>query len=72
MEILIVPLITGLIEAIKRTKVLPPRFLPLLSAILGLGAGLVIVSLSVEGAITGLAYGLAATGLYEGVKHVKK
>lgn len=61
----IIPIITAVTEGVKRIG-LPSKYAWLIAAGLGLGYGLV-VSLSVESALMGLAHGLAASGLYEGL-----
>lgn len=71
--IALVPVIVGLVEVFKRTG-LPDQYAPIASLILGLlVAGLVALSAGTFTAatiLTGIAYGLSASGLYSGVKAV--
>lgn len=65
MAIVLVPLVTGIVEVIKRATAVESRWLPLISVAVGAGVGLLIVGLSVYGAVVGVVMGLAATGLWE-------
>lgn len=62
----IVPLITALVQIIK---VLIPnfskRYAPALAAVIGIGLGLLIIQVSVLGALVGLILGLGAAGLWD-------
>jgi len=66
-------LIVGLVELAKRSG-LPARWAPLLSLALGVAAGIFVVSPGdvVQGILNGVAMGLAAVGLFSGVKNVAK
>lgn len=70
-DVLIVPLIVGLVAVAKRTGV-PARALPLLSLGLGVGAGVLYASNGdiKQGALVGAMLGLSASGLYSGAKKV--
>ena len=64
--IIVLPLVTGLVEVIKRTFVkLDKRVIPLMSVLTGLSVGLIIIDLSLTGAVAGVIVGLASTGLWE-------
>lgn len=63
--VVLVPLVTGVVEVIKRTSPVTSRFLPLISVAVGLVLGLLVFGLSVFGAVAGVTIGLAATGLWE-------
>ena len=64
--VLLVPLSTGVTEVIKRALGLSsPRFLPLISVVIGGGAGLLLLGVSVPSAVIGVIAGLAGTGLWE-------
>ena len=69
-DIAIIPLIIGVTELVKRLG-LPDKFAAVLSAFLGVVIGLVYVAPEnpSEGILVGLAIGLAASGLYSGVKN---
>jgi hypothetical protein len=70
----IVPLIIGLVQVLKQTG-LPDRFAPVAS--LGLGLAFAGVQIATGAALepfaallTGIAYGLSASGLYSGGRAV--
>jgi hypothetical protein len=61
-----IPLITAIVEVIKRTfPVLGNRFIPLVSMVVGIGAGLLLIEVSIVGGFVGLILGLSACGLFE-------
>lgn len=66
-------IIVGLVQLAKETG-LPARWAPLLSLALGVAAGIFVVSPGdvVQGILAGVAMGLAAVGLFSGVKNVAK
>lgn len=68
--ILIIPLIIGLLEVIKRVG-LNKKFIPVISLVFGIIAGIFLFSngdISV-GVVQGLYMGLSAVGLYSGTKN---
>ena len=69
-DIAIIPLIVGVTELVKRLG-LPDKFAAVLSAVLGIVIGLVYVAPNdpAKGVLVGLSMGLAASGLYSGVKN---
>ncbi len=68
-DILLAPLVVGLVEAIKRSFGLAERWAPILSITFGVGLKLVIdPGKLVEGVIVGIMIGLSASGLYSGSK----
>jgi len=69
-DVAIIPLIVGLVELAKKLG-LPDKFAALLSAVLGVVIGLVYVAPNdpAKGVLVGLSMGLAASGLYSGVKN---
>ncbi len=69
-DVAIIPLIIGVTELVKKLG-LPDKFAALLSAVLGVLIGLVYVAPEnpLEGILVGLSMGLAASGLYSGVKN---
>ncbi|MBK5242613.1 hypothetical protein [Clostridium sp.] len=71
--IALIPLITMLIEVIKKAG-LPNRFAPLASIIIGVGFGLIFEnSGDIKNAIiTGLIMGMSASGLYSGGKEASR
>ena len=72
----LVPVVIGLVEAIKRGFGVNERWAPVVSIFVGIGltllggaAGLIIPSIVVAGAVWyGLLAGLSASGLYSGVR----
>lgn len=69
-NVAIIPLIVGLVELAKKLG-LPDKFAAVLSAILGVVIGLVYVAPDdpAKAILVGLSMGLAASGLYSGVKN---
>lgn len=61
----LIPLLTAVAQLIKVTFPKMKRFISLIVAVIGIGTGLAIIEVSFLGAVIGLAFGLAATGLYE-------
>ncbi len=59
------PLVTGIVEVVKKTVQLPERWTPATAVAVGVGIGLLVVAPSVTGAVVGLILGLGATGLWE-------
>ncbi len=64
MELLTIPAIVALIEALKLAG-LPSKFAPLTAIVLGVIAGLLVVDMTVNGGIMGAIIGLSASGLYD-------
>lgn len=62
---IIIPLVTGLVEVIKNTAIIPNRFLALVAVCLGGIIGVGIIGLTIPGLLAGLTFGLASTGVYE-------
>jgi len=69
-NVAIIPLIVGVVELAKKLG-LPDKFAAVLSAILGVVIGLVYVAPEnpPKAILVGLSMGLAASGLYSGVKN---
>lgn len=64
----LIPVISGVIEVVKR--VLPDRFVPLASVVLGGVAGYFFLEGELaEQILTGIVLGLSASGLYDVVKN---
>ena len=70
-DVLIVPLIIGLV-AVARKSGVPARALPLLSLGIGVGTGVLYASNGdiKQGVLVGAMFGLSASGLYSGAKKV--
>lgn len=68
--LLLVPILMGLLEVIKRTETLDKKFIPAASVLLGVLIGIVFTGFDIkEGIITGLFIGLSAVGLFSGTKN---
>lgn len=70
-DAVIVAVLIGLVEVLKRAFGIPKRFVPLTALILG-----ILISILVNGhwgdpkpVFTGIVYGLSAVGLYSGAKN---
>ena len=63
----VVPLILGVVEAIKRLGV-PSQFAPLISVVVGVAITLFTTGTGVESVINGVLLGLSASGLWSGGK----
>jgi hypothetical protein len=70
-SILIVPIILGIVQAIKMTKV-PDKYAPVISVVVGVLLAFVTSGGETWGhsTIAGVIYGLSASGLYSGAKTV--
>lgn len=63
---LIIALLVGINEAIKRAFKLDPRYIPLISIVLGaLAVCVTSAGFTAVGIVTGMLGGLAAVGLYD-------
>lgn len=72
MELVLIPILVGLVEVIKQAGI-NERYIPIISIALGLIIGIIFTGLDIkEGIITGLQLGLAAIGLYSGTKNVAR
>lgn len=62
-----VPLVTGLVQAVKVTLNLEknPRWIPLSAIVVGVVIGFLVAGFSAGGAVIGIILGLGSIGLYE-------
>ncbi len=69
-DVAIIPLIVGVVESLKQIG-LPSKFAAVVAVILGVVIGIVYVAPGdiAKGVLVGLSLGLAASGLYSGVKN---
>lgn len=69
-DVVLIPLIVGLVELVKGLG-LPKRFLPVISLLLGIAAGVFyLYPDDIKGGIlVGIMLGLSASGLYSGTKN---
>lgn len=69
--LVLVPILIGLLEVVKKAKLFDDRFIPLVSLVLGLILGVVFSGFNIkDGIIAGLFLGLSAVGLYSGTTNV--
>ena len=64
----LVPVIVGLVQAIKKTGYVKSRFLPLLAIALGIVGAWLLTGFSSLDVIQGIIAGLSASGLWSGSK----
>ena len=71
-DVIVVAVIMGLVELVKKLDWLPAKFLPLLSLVLGIVGGIVYFDGPIENkVIFGIILGLSAAGLYDQSKAFK-
>lgn len=72
-DVLIIAVIIGLVELVKRLEWLPVKYLPLLSLVLGVIAGVIYLegTLKIK-IILGIVMGLSASGLFDQSKLITK
>jgi len=68
-SLVVIPLIVGVVEVLKRAG-LPIKYAPLTSLAIGFFFGVFFIESFKEGIIVGMMVGLSATGLYSGSKHI--
>lgn len=70
---IIIAVIVGLVQLVKKINFLPARYLPVLSLVLGVAAGIFYIPGTVEERIMyGLMIGLSSAGLFDQSKIVTK
>ncbi|SCG82726.1 hypothetical protein DW1_1153 [Proteiniborus sp. DW1] len=71
LTLVLVPILIGILEVIKRTELFNKKFIPVASLVLGILFGIAFTGLNVkDGIIAGLFIGLSAVGLYSGTTNV--
>ena len=71
LTLVLVPILIGVLEVIKRTELFNKKFIPVVSLILGVILGIVFTGFNLkDGIIAGLFIGLSAVGLYSGTTNV--
>ena len=66
---LLIPVVVGVVEAVKRAFKMPSKYCPLLSIAIGVGLSYFMVFDSLSAALfRGLVVGLSAVGLYSGAR----
>lgn len=65
-----VPVVVGVVAAVRQATGLPSRYLPLCSLVAGIAAALLLIGPTGSAAAEGLLTGLAASGLYSGTRAV--
>lgn len=69
--LILVPILVGVLEVIKKTELFNSKFIPVLSLVLGVLLGIIFTGFNVQdGVIAGLFIGLSAVGLYSGTTNV--
>lgn len=69
----LLPIVTALVQVVKKaTPKLDNMYTPIIAIVIGIGAGLLLIELSVTGAVIGLILGLSGTGLYENINLIGK
>lgn len=72
-DALIIAVIMGLVELIKRTEKIPVQYLPFISLVLGVISGVVYFDgLLKEKILIGIVAGLIASGVFDNFKSVGK
>lgn len=71
---IVIAVVVALTELVKRLEIIPAKYLPALSLVLGLVAGLYYVDASTiqDKIMFGLMIGLSASGLFDQTKIIKK
>jgi len=66
-SVIFLPAVTGIVQAIKLTELIPGRFLPVAAVALGGLFGWFFIGFGATGALVGVVLGLSSVGLYEAV-----
>ena len=59
-------IVMGLVEVVKRTKLIPDEFLPMVAVLIGIGISYLG---NLTELLTGVILGLTAVGLFSGIKN---
>lgn len=71
--LLLIPILVGILEAIKKADFINTKYMPLISIVLGIGIGIVFTEFAIkDGIIAGLFIGLSAVGLFSGQKNIRE
>lgn len=69
--LVLVPVLIGVLQVLKKAELFNVKFIPLASLVLGVLLGIVFSGFDMkEGIITGLFVGLSAVGLYSGTTNI--
>lgn len=69
--LILVPILIGILEVLKRTELFDKKFIPVASLVLGVILGIVFTGFDIkDGIVAGLFIGLSAVGLYSGTTNV--
>ncbi|MSU01918.1 phage holin family protein [Tissierella pigra] len=67
LTLILIPILIGVLEVIKKSDLFNPKFIPIASLVLGILLGIIFTGFNVkDGIIAGLFIGLSAVGLYSG------
>ncbi|WAA10849.1 holin [Fervidibacillus albus] len=70
---LIIAVVVGLVELVKRLDIVPTKYLPLISLTLGIVTGLFYLDGEIKVRVfNGIIIGLSASGLFDQTKIMKK
>lgn len=71
-EVIIIALVTGLVEVLKRSLGLTSKYVPIASLVIGVAMAFLVMKTGsyTDHLLVGLIYGLSASGLYSGGKSV--
>lgn len=68
---ILVAVVIGILEAIKRTEIVNHKYIPLISLAIGIPMGIIYSGFAIqEGILAGIMIGLGAVGLYSGTTNV--
>lgn len=71
LTLVLVPILIGILEVIKKAELFNSKFIPIVSLILGVILGIIFTGFSLkDGIIAGLFIGLSAVGLYSSTTNV--
>lgn len=71
--LILIPILVGLLQAIKQAAFINDKFVPIISIVLGVVLGIVFTGFEIkEGIIAGLFIGLSAVGLFSGSTNVSE
>lgn len=71
LTLVLVPILIGILEVIKKAELFNSKFIPIVSLILGVILGIIFTGFNLkDGIIAGLFIGLSSVGLYSGTTNV--
>lgn len=71
LTLVLVPILIGILQVIKKAELFNSKFIPIVSLILGVILGIIFTGFNLkDGIIAGLFIGLSSVGLYSGTTNV--